>query len=162
MPYVKPVELFSWTAPDGTSGTFRAMSKPKFAYKQGARRFASLTGEPDEFASLFVGWSRRSDIIFKRDIVKFVKAMRVRQVKHQDVSLVYQIGTHMHEVNGVVKVEESMQLVIANVRPMLRRSSVFRKNMVKLAEALCKQKRHERVMIRLVSYGNIETIGVVE
>ena len=163
---------FSWQSPDGKQrGTFRANPEPpRFAYKDGERRFSSRKNPadwsskgPTYSATLFVGFSVGNKPVWTmNDLVSLVKRVRIKQVKHPDSSFVYQKGIYTHESNGMVVTEDGAQVIILNVPPMIRKLSVFRKNMVALAETICREMKQETVIVRIDKNGIAqETIGVI-
>ena len=163
---------FSWQSPDGKQrGTFRANPEaPKFAYKLGEQRFSSRTnpaawssGGPTYSATLFVGFSVGNKPTWNmNDLIKLVKAVRIKQVKHPDSSFLYQKGIYTHESNGEVVTEDGAQVIILNVPPMVRKLTVFRRNMITLGETICREMKQETVIVRLDKNGIAqETIGVI-
>lgn len=167
------MKRFSWQSPDGRRrGTFRANAGgPKFAYKEGQRRFSTARKNPEDWtskgpvlsATLFVGFSVGDKPVWSMgDLITLVKKVRKAQVKHPDSSFLYQKGIYTHESDGTVVTEDGAQVIILNVPPMFRRASVFRKNMVKLAETICRDMQQETVIVRIDKNGIVdETIGVI-
>jgi hypothetical protein len=170
-----PVKKFSWQSPDGKQrGTFRANpdSKPVFAYKAGERRFSTARANPAAWAdkgptytaTLFVGFSVGDKPTWTMDyLIRLVKRVRIKQVKHPDSSFLYQKGIYTHESNGKVVTEDGAQAIILNVPPMVRKHVVFRRHMIKLAETICRDMKQETVILRIDKNGVLdETIGVIE
>lgn len=177
MAYAVPASLlkgFSWQAPDGkSSGSFRPNPEGKinFGYKEGRKRFVitprgnpiKWTGDKDTYsANLFVGFSVRSKPTWNMmDLVKLVKRVRRRQVKHPDSSFIYQKGVYTHDKGGEVVTEDAAQVVLLNVYPMQKKISLFRKHMIRLAEIICKELKQETVIVRIDKNGIAEeTLGV--
>lgn len=165
---------FSWQSPDGSKrGSFHANpgARLNFAYKAGSKRFLVNRKNPADWSSkgplysanLFVGFSVGNKPVWKMaDLIKLVKRVRKRQVKHPDSSFLYQKGIYTHESDGTVVTEDGAQVIILNVPPMLRRVSVFRKHMIKLAEIICRDMKQETVIVRIDKNGIAEeTIGVI-
>jgi hypothetical protein len=168
------MKKFSWQSPDGKQrGTFRSNSgAPKFAYKLGEKRFSTSRRNPPVWsdrgptysATLFVGFSVGDKPTWNMDdLVKLVKRVRRSQVKHPDSSFLYQKGIYTHESGGEIVTEDGAQVIILNVPPMVRKHSVFRKHMIKLAEIICRDMKQETVIVRIEKNGVLdETIGVIE
>lgn len=165
---------FSWQSPDGKQrGTFRANpGKPKFAYKLGEKRFSTKArNNPVHWqekqvtysANLFVGFSVGNKPTWTmNDLVKLVKRVRKKQVKHPDSSFVYQRGVYTHESDGTVVTEDAAQVILLNVAPMKRKIGVFRSQVIRLAEIICEEMQQETVIVRIDKNGiTDETIGVI-
>lgn len=179
MSLVLPGNMFkgySWESPNGKQrGSFRPNPKKKigFGYKDGKKRFTiaprgnpiDWTGEKVTYsAHLFVGFSIKDKPTWTMaDLVKLVKRVRRRQVKHPDSSFIYQRGVYTHESDGMVVTEDAAQVVLLNVHPVTRRFSTFRKHMIRLAEIICKELKQETVIVRIDKNGIAEeTYGVKE
>lgn len=169
---------FSWESPDKSKqGTFRANpGKPVFAYKAGEQRFAVRNNpidwesgkEPTYSANLFVGFSVKNKPVWTmNDLVKLVKEVRRRQVKHPDSSFIYQRGvyTHLKKEKGdkqYVVTEDGAQVILLNVVPMKKNFALFRKHVIRLAEIICERLEQDTVIVRIDKNGIAEeTIGVI-
>lgn len=166
---------FSWQAPGGKQrGTFRPNPEHKiyFGYREAQHRYELAPrgnpikwtgGEVTYSANLFVGFSVGNCPRWTMaDLVKLVKQVRRRQVKHPDSSFIYQKGVYTHESDGTVVTEDAAQVVLLNVPPMLKKFNTFRNHMIRLAETICRKFHQETVIVRIDKNGIAqETIGVV-
>lgn len=167
------VESYSWELPDGSKrGTFRASPEgARFAYGASPYRMrppeetlapAMNRGNTDS-AIMFIGFGKGNQrrIWHITDLLRVVKNTRVAQTGHRDISIMYRRGVYIHEMNGEQYTQDGAQFLFVNVPPMFRRLSVFRKNMVKLAEIICQQFSQETIIVRMEHNGiHRETIGV--
>lgn len=95
------------------------------------------------------------------DLVKLVKRIRIEQVGHPDSSFIYQKGVYTHQSDGMIVTEDAAQVVLLNVDPVYRKRSVFRQNVVDLAEKICRELKQETVIIRIDKNGIAEeTVGI--
>jgi len=170
------VKEATWASPDGNfSGRFNPCGKFGFAVenpkiiRSNPQWWSDTT--PLFAARLFVGFNVGDRPTWTmEDLVKIVKAVRLRQVGKADHTILYQKGVYTSKKPGKQKpvTEEGGQIIILNLAEFVkpkdkgRVKEVFRKQMVALADTIIEQMQQEMVIVEIQKDGmRIESIGVL-
>lgn len=163
-------DRFAWKSPDGKfAGVFRASPKQfiRFAYKEGESRYAKSEDISKYYninlfsAVIYAGFNIEPKAELKlKAMVYSVKLARWLQVKHNDLSIMYRRGSYTIEKDGDTKICDAVQIGLLNTYPTIRRPITFRKQIVRIAEQLCRDFGQEIVIVRIEkNLEHQETIG---
>lgn len=153
---------FSWKAPgNDMSGAFRPIGTWKLI---GARTNPPIGFETDDdvyAVRLFVGFNVGGTPRWALDdLVAVVKRVRAEQKRKPDASFIAQRGIYTSDANGEIVTEDGAQIIIINAPDPIP-LSVFRDEMIMLAETIAREFEQELVLIDLQKNGSsIKTIGV--
>lgn len=113
-------------------------------------------------ARLFVGLNVGKRKAWKvEDVIKIVKRVRTDQTGNPSASFLWQKGIYQHDVSGDVITEDSVQVVILNLKFLKTSAKKFQAQMVELAETLAKKLKQESVIVEIQRGGRqVRTFGV--